>query len=67
MAEKKLMLIVNPNAGRKRGKKLAPKVIEWLRDGGFTCRMFITKKKRRRHAICAAKQRGIQCDCLHGR
>lgn len=45
MAEKRLMLIVNPNAGRKRGKRLAPRVIEWLRKSGFTCRMFITKKR----------------------
>ncbi len=45
MAQNRLMLIVNPNAGRKRGKRLAPKVIGWLREGGFNCRLFITKKR----------------------
>lgn len=45
MAENRLMLIVNPNAGQKRGKRLAPKVIEWLRQGGFACRLFINKKR----------------------
>ena len=45
MAQNRLMLIVNPNAGRKRGKRLAPKVIGWLREGGFNCRLSITKKR----------------------
>lgn len=39
------MLIVNPNAGRRLGEKIAKQVFGWFNDSGFKCSLFLTKKR----------------------
>lgn len=45
MATKKIMLIINPCAGRKSGKKNADKVIDMLKQHGADCTLYMTKKR----------------------
>lgn len=39
------MLIVNPNAGRRLGEKIAKQVFGWFNDSGFKCTLFLTQKR----------------------
>ncbi len=45
MKKKKIMLIVNPCAGRKMGQKISDRVVEWFHEGGADCELFITGKR----------------------
>ncbi len=45
MEKKKIMLIVNPCAGRKNGERLSDKVADWFRQDGAECRLFRTEKR----------------------
>ena len=43
--KKKIMLIVNPCAGRKMGEKISDRVVEWFDEGGADCELFLTDKR----------------------
>ena len=45
MEKKRIMLIVNPCAGRKHGEKLSDRVVEWFRQDGAECTLFLTQKR----------------------
>lgn len=45
MDKKKVMLIVNPCAGRKMGEKIADRVVTWFNEGGAECELFLTDKR----------------------
>ena len=42
----KIMLIVNPRAGRKEGERLCDRVVGWFRKGGGEVSLFLTAKPR---------------------
>ena len=45
MGIKKIMLIINPCAGRKSGKKNSDKVVELFRQNGAECILYMTEKR----------------------
>ena len=45
MGIKNVMLIINPCAGRKSGKKNADKVISMLKKHGLECTLFMTQRR----------------------
>lgn len=45
MEKKRIMLIVNPCAGRKNGERLSDRVAEWFRQEGADCSLFLTQKR----------------------
>lgn len=45
MGIKKIMLIINPCAGRKSGKKNAEKIIALLKNHGAECALYMTEKR----------------------
>lgn len=44
MANKKLMLIINPCAGRKLGEKIASQIVDLFNDSGLNSTLFLTQK-----------------------
>ncbi len=45
MSQKKIMLIINPCAGRRSGKKNAVKVVRLFRHYGTDCKLYLTEKR----------------------
>ena len=51
MGIKNVMLIINPCAGRKSGKKNADKVISMLKKHGLECTLFMTQRRGNKYDI----------------
>lgn len=45
MNRTKIMLILNPCAGRKIGQKISGSIVEWFYEGGADCKLFVTDKR----------------------
>jgi len=58
----KIMLIINPCAGRKKGKKKSGSVAELFKQHGFDCTLFLTEK--RNDATSFVIQHGKEYDLI---
>lgn len=60
MAKKKLLIIINPNAGKKKAKKSLNEIVSLYRDNGFLVSVAVTKS--RGHATKIVKKKGKKYD-----
>ena len=44
-ALKKSLLIINPNAGTRQGRRFLPEMISIFNRAGFLCSVFVTEKR----------------------